>query len=320
MVDAAKVGNLALWQAIRDMGWLPMLLIGLGGFSILAILEQAVFYQPFELVQIFQWPLDGFHRLMMLLGAIVDPLIQPAIDWVNLRFAWSLTLDPVWRSIFAMMIVFLLAVVRSHWTVRRRRIEVSFRFLVTGIAALIGALLAGLVSGDGGWWAQGLRAAAPTTAFCVLAGVLAAGLNLASGKVRAQEAFFGTVAVGTVAVAVAAGLGLVAFGLAAGLSFVPWLAASAGILTVAFSVVLISVSLIYEGLEEAVPKRLPKKFAESDDPADERRQRQEEKQEEQEEKEDKRASLRFGLTMLGGFVAAGLILAADCVLKALGVG
>ena len=311
MADAAKVEKLTLWQAIRDMGWLPMLLIGLGGFSILAILEQAVFHQPFELVQIFQWPLDGYHRVMLLLGAIVDPLVQPAIDWVNARFAWSLTLDPVWRSIFALMVVLPLAAVRTRLAEGRLR-DASFRLLAVGIWTLLSAILAGLASGDGGWSTQGLRAAAPTMAFAVLVGLTSAAEKaFTSGDKGTQETLLAAVTI--------TGLGgLVAFGLAAGLSFVPSLAASAGILTVAFFMVLISVGLIYQGLEEAVPKRLPKS-AKSESPAEQRRLRQEEEQEEQEEKEDKRASLRFGLTMLGGFVAAGLILAADCILKALGV-
>lgn len=313
MADAAKVEKLTLWQAIRDMGWLPMLLFGLGGFSILAILEQAVFHQPFELVQILQWPLDGYHRVMVLLGAIVDPLVQPAIDWVNARFAWSLTLDPVWRSMFAMMIMLPLAALRSRRAVGRLK-EASAHFLVTGIAALLGAMLAGLASGDGGWWTQGLRAAAPTMAFAVLGGLAIVGRALTSGNEGAQETLLGMVIVAPL-------LGLGAFGLAAGLSLVPWLAASASTVTVAFFMVLMSVGLIHDGLKEArLPiDRLPIS-AKSDDPADQRRLRQEEEQWEQEEKEDKRASLRFGLTMLGSFVAAGLILAADCVLKALGVG
>lgn len=306
MADEAKTKKLTLWEAINDLGWFPLLLIGLGGFSILAILEQVVFRQPLELVQIFQWPLDGYHRVMRLLGAVVEPLIQPAIDWAAAQMDLRLTLDPVWRPLFALGMVVVLGYSRTRWR-NGNRVGATAFALGVGFGVLVGTVLAGVTPSEGGWslkaffqvapalsvfspvellpgntdWSvQVLRAAAPLASFLFLFALFEAG---DSPSLRGLRAMAHVLQQGAVT---AAGAVFLVSALVTGLLvFVPVLESVAGVVTLAGIVALLGVSLVAFGLRDRDTART-----------------------------------RTGLTIFGGFVTAGLILAADWGLRALDAG
>lgn len=159
MVDAAKPEKLTLGEALEDLGWFPLLFaVAVGGPSILAILEQVLVNH--QLVPALQWIVDGYNRIMTVLGAAVEPLVQPAIDWVNARLGWSLTLDPVWRPVFALCMVLVMAFVRT--SIRHGNIAGAFREgCPIGVGFLVAALMIGIFAAGPGWPAQGAVAAIP---------------------------------------------------------------------------------------------------------------------------------------------------------------
>ncbi len=277
MAEEAKPESLTLWDAIKDLGWFPTALaLFVSGPSILAISETV--FVDHQLVPALQWIVDGYNRVMAVLGAVVEPLIQPAIDWLNSRLNWSLTLDPVWRPLFALGMVFVFAVARSWWR-REYRGEAVGVVIVVGFGALSGAVLAGVLPSDGGWWAQGLRAAVPVAILMLLFGLTEAVSELGRGSGNPGEVL--RLGVGFVLF-----LGLLAFPIGAALSYMPGLSATAGFLTLGGIVAAIGVAALAFGRSTA----------------------------------GIRFGARFGLTILSGFVTAGLILGADWALKALGAG
>lgn len=268
MADEAKPENLTLWGALKDLGWLPLAFtVIVGAPSILAILESV--FVNHQLAPALQWIVDGYNRVMAVVGAVVEPLVQPAIDWVNARLNWSLTLDPVWRPAFALGMVFALAYMRTG--LREGSVGDALVSAALTLGFLTAALLTGLLAAGPGWLAQGAVAAVPV-AMC---GLVLAALDASSGDWRsARDAavFFG-------------GLAVFSFAISAGLSFVPGLAQGGGLLVWGGLIALFGVGFALLGLSKG-----------------------------------NRVSTRVGLTMLGGFVAAGLILVADWGLKALGAG
>jgi hypothetical protein len=259
--------KLTLGEALKDLGWFPLLFaVVVGGPSILAILEQVLVSH--QLVPALQWIVDGYSRMMAVLGAAVEPLVQPPIDWMNAWFGWSLTLGTVWRPVFALCMVFLMALMRTGLRSGNvARAAINGGLLGTWLLAV--ALLIGLFSAGAGWLAQGAVAAVPVAMFgFALTAIWAADGNWRA--VRFALAKFGAVS-------------LVLFAIGAGLSFVPNLAQSAGLFVLSGAVALFGAYFVSDGLSDR-----------------------------------NRDFSRIGLTTLGGFVAAGLILAADFTLKALG--
>jgi hypothetical protein len=267
--DGAKPEKLTLWEALKDLGWFSFwFAVIVGGPSVLAILEEV--FVNHQLVPALQWIVDGYQRIMGVLGAIVEPLVQPAIEWINARFGWNLMLDPVWRPVFALCMVFLMAFVRKYI----RNGDVARAVGVGGVVAigfLTAALLIGLFAAGPGWLAQGAVAAVLIATF----GVVGAARNAAGGDWRKVGS-----AVGNLGEPV-----LFLFAIGAGLSFVPGLAQSGGLIVLGGMIALLGVVWVGSGLSGG-----------------------------------DRSDTRVGLTTLGGFVAAGLILAADFALKALGAG
>lgn len=281
MADQAKPEKLTLWEAIKDLGWFPLALaVIVGGPSILAILEEV--FVKHQLVPALQWIVDGYNRVMAVLGAMVEPLIQPAIDWINARLNWSLTLDPVWRPLFALAMVFVLGLARAAWREGAQGQAVGVA-LGMGLGALLGAVLAGIVPSDGGWWAQGLRAAAPVASFLSLWGLTIAVRQINRGNAEETGPSIIFYLYFFLSTFVYAGI---SFALAAGLSSWPDLAAGAGVIALGWVIAVLGIWFLSLGLSG----------------------------------DGDRYQTRVGLTILGGFIAAGMTLAADFGLKALGAG
>ena len=94
--QAAK--PMELGEALKDLGWLPILLMGAGGLSILDILEAAVYYD-LSLVTPFQIALDGYRRVVGLIGAAIEPGLRSALDWLALNWQWHLRLSAMPRCL-----------------------------------------------------------------------------------------------------------------------------------------------------------------------------------------------------------------------------
>jgi|CXWL01.1.fsa_nt_gi hypothetical protein len=96
------------------MGWFPTLFAALvGGPSVLELVQYA--FPHFQLTPYLQWIVDGWRQLMAVLGAVIEPPVELLLSWLNDWLDWGLVLDPVWRSLFALSMVLLMAVVRHSW-------------------------------------------------------------------------------------------------------------------------------------------------------------------------------------------------------------
>jgi hypothetical protein len=270
MADAAKPDKLTLGEALKDLGWFPILFaVAVGGPSILSIIESVLV--DHQLVPALQWIVDGYNRIMAVLGAAVEPLVQPAIDWVNARFGWELVLDPVWRPVFGLMMAFFIPMIRALLKSGIFGIVPILGGSVGILAVLAVALCLGLFATGSGWVTQGIVAAAPFAAVMFLSALVHAAWGRWA-EVRESARIF-------------TGSSIMLFAFAAGLSFVPGLASSAGVFTIGGVVMTMGLVTATAGLAFG-----------------------------------NRIYSRVGLTVLGGFATAGLILAADWSLKALGAG
>ena len=278
MARAGKA-RLTLPEAVEDLGYFWGLFSTLVGAPSILTIFQMIFLEH-RLIPALQWVVDSWNELMALLGAAVEPLLQPLVDWINAQFDWSLALDPVWRPLFALGIVFAMASFRGAWPgaksahIVRAIVMSAFFFGVTGLCALVGAVAASLVPNQSVWWAQGLIAATPTAMFVFGAGL---GLTGAVALVSKWGAAMGTFAVFCVASLV---FGLIAFTVAAALSLIPAVAHGAGLLGLGGLVMAMGLIAMRGGLRRSVL-----------------------------------VMTRVGLITLGGFLAAGLILTADLILK-----
>jgi hypothetical protein len=263
--------RLTLGDALKDFGWFALVFtMVVGGTSVLALLE-TVFVEH-RLIAVFQWIVDGYNRIAAVVGAMVEPLMQPLVDWLNAQFGLTLALAPHWRPLFILGMVLVVGLARTAWRAGHKQ-DAMLAILVIGAGALVGALVSGLMPLEGGWWAQGLAAAAPTIALFTFFGAAAAmsGGDPADRTPLRMAALFIVIA------------GVVAFVLGAALSFVPGLSTGAGVMALAVIIAVFGAGFLWGGLA-------------GNDNSD----------------------ATLGLTILGGFVSAAMIVAADLVVKAIG--
>lgn len=250
--------RLTLTEAIADLGWFSWIFaIIVAGPSVLA-LSQAVFINH-RLSDALQWIVDGYNGIADVLGSAVEPLIRPAIDWINAQFDWSLTLQPQWRPLFVLTMIFVAGVVRSNWRNDQKTLAIKLAIALT-IGALAGSLAAGVAPENKSWWIQGLMGAA-APALVIFAAAIANKFDLESLSYPLI-------------------IGAMCFVLTALLSLAPALASTAAIASVGLVVMLAGVAILITGLVTG-----------------------------------ERHAGRMGLTVLGGFITAGMVLAADYALK-----
>lgn len=229
-----KVERFTLWSAIKDLGWFPLLFaVAVGGPSILAILESVLVEH--QLVPTLQWIVDGYSRIMAVLGAIVEPIVQPALDWINARLGWELRVDPVWRPMFALNMIIIGAILRAGLREGDGGGAVAFGTVMIP-AAMAGALVAGLLVAKSGWIAQGVIAAVPFITFGALA-------TLQDASARGE--------VGWTASMYLLGTAL-SFALGAALSLVPSLTNAGGLFALGGAVFLFGVLCVVSGVVEGV--------------------------------------------------------------------
>lgn len=260
--------KLTVRAALADLGWFSALFSAVvGGPSVLALLQ--MIFVEHRLIDALQWIVDGYSGIMAVVGAVLEPLLAPAIAWLGRLFDVRLELHPHWQPLLMLAMLW----VSTGFRAGGHRAHHYAMIAGMGLAALLGAVAAGLVSLEGGWPAQGLAVALPVGVMLAALGGFAA-IGVALGEVKPTEVFD--------FLAAAAILTAFCFLLGAGISFVPGLRSGAGV--VAFGVVMVGLAVFYmmQGLGGLGTQHT-----------------------------------RIGLTMLGGFFAAGMILAADAGVKAL---
>jgi hypothetical protein len=154
-----------VWIGLR---WLPTLFSSaVGSLSLLAMLE---LLQQYRLNDAFHWIVDGYHGFTKMMALAIEPLLAPAITWINSRLGWHLVLYQHWRPLFLLMIVLLMGFARIEWP---KNLDGWGELVIMGIGSLFGALLAGLVPIEGRWWEQGLLAVAPLFSIVMITELIA---------------------------------------------------------------------------------------------------------------------------------------------------
>lgn len=262
--------RLTFGEALTDFGWFAIVFtMVVGGTSVLALLE--TIFVEHRLVAVFQWIVDGYNRIAAVAAAIVEPMLQPLVDWLNAQLHWRLHLAPHWRPLFILGMVLVIGLARAAWRAGHR-LEAVLAITVIGAGALAGAIVSGLMPQDGGWWAQGLGAAAPTLALFSFFGGAAA---LSGGDPAERTPLAAAVLFIVIS-------GAFAFVLGAALSLVPGLATGAGVLALALIIATFGAGFLWGGLIN-----------------------------------NDRSDAVLGLTILGGFASAALVLVADFAVKAM---
>lgn len=265
--------RLRLRVARKDFFWLPLTLISIGGGLALIDIAERVVFDGLTLITPFQIVLDGYHRVTALIGAIVEPWFEPAINWLSTCFDWKVHFQPHWRSVFVLCMVVVMGILRAYtnWGQWGRA---TLGCVLMSSGALGAAIVVGALPLAGAWWVQGLIAAVPVFMLLVTLGMfISISSLLGRADVSKLLAFVRTLTLITAVLCAAL------FGLAAVLSFIPPIARSAGMLTLAASVAAIAAALIFAGHPTVTG--------------------------------------RAGVVMLGGFVAAGLILLSNWAVIAL---
>jgi hypothetical protein len=182
LLGASRPPTLTLLQALKEIGWLPALYASIvGGPSLLSILQTVsqILHRDFRLSGALQWIVDGYNELTAYLSALVEPFATPAINWLNEVFNWHLTLYPHWRPLFLLVSIFAITRFREEWRFAwgfadlpniifsrtMLRSAALFRCALYVAWILVGALIAGVLPPQPTWWLQGTLAALPMSFF-----------------------------------------------------------------------------------------------------------------------------------------------------------
>lgn len=233
--------KLTLGQAISDISFFSIVFaLVVSGPSVLSIL-QTVFLEH-KLSEAFQWVVDGYNTILSVIGAIIEPLLRPAISWLSQRLNIDLELQPYWRPLFVLAMVYVVARVRTLLHFRRYGFSISSAVIMTA-GVLLGSIAAGLVPVSSNWWIQGSIAALPLVALEL--GKTFDDVVIEFGKSQPQP--MNDISRGASSTAF---VGFVAFMAGAAASFLPGLGTGAGVLVVAGSVLTSGVGKVYEGVQQ----------------------------------------------------------------------
>lgn len=180
-----KPERLTLSEALKDFGWFSIVFaVTVSGPSVLSLL-QSVFVDH-RLVDALQWIVDGYHRLVAVIGAIFEPIVLPFVEWINRLLDVELHLQEYWKALFVLEMVFVVGVARTAWRNGQRLVTLAYG-LTCGMGALIGAVASGLVEADGAWGAQGLIAMLPITSLALAVAVSSMFLRAVNGDNAASQ-------------------------------------------------------------------------------------------------------------------------------------
>ncbi len=142
--EQAQPLRLTLLAALKDLGWFSGIFATLvGAPSILAII-QAVFID-YNLIPLLQWIVDGWNQLLYFLAMAIEPGAIWIIQIINNIIDFNLDLHAHWRPIFALSMVLVMPSVRQVWGQGRN--TRAFLFLIIySFTALTASITVGLFS------------------------------------------------------------------------------------------------------------------------------------------------------------------------------
>jgi hypothetical protein len=281
MTDA-RAEKLTLGEGWKYLIWFPTLFATIvSAPSWLSLLETVL--ENYRLSPGLQWIVDGYHRITHVLSLAIEPFIAPIIAWTNARLGCQLMLYPHWRPLFLLTMMLHMGTFRAilredpKWFTKFSR--ATFKALTIIIGALIGSLVAGLVPIEGRWWEQGMLATLPWLS--MLVALALDGLPDQVAHLLDQHDPDSKISGRSEIVEPLLTVGALFFIVAASFSFMPGFERGAGIVALAAVLALNGVTAILLGIQHA-----------------------------------DRTEIRGGLSILSGFILAGIIVGADAIIKA----
>jgi hypothetical protein len=132
--EQAQPFRLTLLAALKDLGWFSGIFATLvGAPSILAII-QAVFVD-YNFVPLIQWIADGWNQLLHFLSMAIEPGVIWIIQIINNLVDLNMELHAHWRPIFALSMVLVMSSVRQDWT-QGRNLR-AFKFLIINTCVVL---------------------------------------------------------------------------------------------------------------------------------------------------------------------------------------
>lgn len=266
-----------LSTAATELGWFSTIFSwAISAPSALSIL-QAIFVER-RLVHALQWIPDGYNAIIGILAGMVEPVLAPPIAWIGHTLDWQLSIQPVWRPLFLLSMIFVAGWARTSWRDGEKIVGILV-VLVGGVFVALSSVLASAVPVNGGWLQQGVVAAVLSATVWISLGIVHAMRDVKYGQPEEMGETFGGWAIS------AAQYSGTAFILAAGLAMLPvhWVNAGPATVSVALTILGFGLSIVVGYLAR---------------PTD--------------------YNLRLGLTIVGGFVTAALIVIASELMKCVG--
>ncbi len=140
-----------LKNALGDIGLFSILLMGAGGVSSIALLEALLINQNLDFGFFLRGLLTGYNTCLRILSAAIEPALQPTIEWAGSMLGKELSLAPVWRTLFAMSMIFGVSLTRDSWR-EGYRLSAARGAVWMTTAALLGAVGSGLLPREGSWY------------------------------------------------------------------------------------------------------------------------------------------------------------------------
>lgn len=132
MSSTASRSHLTLWTTVKELGWFPFVLMGIGGLSVIGVLE-GVIGRHLDLTTPFEFLMSGYRRVAQLIGDVVEPPVSVLLDWIDGLVGLRLKVHDYWRSLFILVMVPLIANFRTGWTATEWRKTVLWSLILTAV-------------------------------------------------------------------------------------------------------------------------------------------------------------------------------------------
>lgn len=151
--DKAELG----WRAMFYDAWFfPTLFFAIfgGSLPIIALIQTVIVVHDFA--PPIQEVITAYHNGMAVFGAWAEPLLRPLLNWLGGLIGFKLHLYPHWRHLLVLAVILPAASFRARLNRADLRgwFRVCFVFLTSIPFAICGAVLAGLVNISGGLFDQ----------------------------------------------------------------------------------------------------------------------------------------------------------------------
>ena len=144
-------------EAVKAIGWFPLTLMGIGGISVVDLLDKAILEHDLNLITPFQIALHGYRRIAALAAAAIEPILQPVLARLSELLHVKIVLQPYWRPLFFVGLIYASMLAKVGTAISDTPpIWNLVPATCVGLFALLCAIVVGVVPLTASWWAQGV--------------------------------------------------------------------------------------------------------------------------------------------------------------------